>query len=70
MTHPNPNITEAHFCVLVMKSNKGNFSEGFTVVGPFDTEEEAAKWGDINIAKTDFDNPHWVVAPMTSVIGQ
>ena len=65
MTHPNPAITETKFCVLAMRSPENGLSHGFTVVGPFDTEEEAGAWGCKHIADSDFDNPHWVVDTMT-----
>lgn len=67
MTHYNPAIRENSYCVLVMNTPSGNFTQGFTVVGPFETEISAASWGEANIAGTPCDNPHWVVAPMMTV---
>lgn len=68
MTHYNPNIQTTSYGILVMNSPDGNFTEGFTPVGPFPSKEKAHEWAQTNIVNTPHDNPHWVVVPMMAVL--
>jgi hypothetical protein len=61
-------MTDTEHCILVPKYNEGSLlSYGFHVVGPFKTEHMAENWAKANIIDTRYDNPNWIVMPLTRV---